>query len=200
MGYLICNKCRGYYKLQPGDNPDDFTDKCACGGDLRYAIDIEVVGDSQQAHQSINDEDQHKAESTISEYESSKSNEDKAESTIIKDKGEKSDENSNELIETPFNRRWVLIFGVLICISSLMYPIALGFGILALILGLFLYFTDSWILYLIIFSLWTFNGILILLTDSLLSTFFGVLLIFIGGSNLYRLYKKRKSKVSGHIN
>lgn len=34
-GYLICKKCGGYYKLQPGESPTDF-DKCNCGGELEY--------------------------------------------------------------------------------------------------------------------------------------------------------------------
>jgi len=43
MGYLICQKCKGYYKLQPGEKPEDFTDTCACGGNLRYAINMDVI-------------------------------------------------------------------------------------------------------------------------------------------------------------
>jgi len=35
-GYLVCNKCEGYYELKPGESPDDFTDKCECGGKLEY--------------------------------------------------------------------------------------------------------------------------------------------------------------------
>jgi hypothetical protein len=34
-GKLVCNKCGGYYKLEPGEFPDDF-DKCQCGGKLKY--------------------------------------------------------------------------------------------------------------------------------------------------------------------
>jgi hypothetical protein len=33
---MVCDKCGGYYKLQPGESPEDFTDKCECGGDLNY--------------------------------------------------------------------------------------------------------------------------------------------------------------------
>lgn len=40
MGYLLCNKCGGYYELQPGEYPDDFT-KCECGGKLEY---VESLG------------------------------------------------------------------------------------------------------------------------------------------------------------
>lgn len=35
MGYLVCEKCGGYYKLQDGESPDDFED-CQCGGKLDY--------------------------------------------------------------------------------------------------------------------------------------------------------------------
>ena len=47
---IICENCKGYYKLQPGEKQDDFNDRCACGGKLRYAIDIEVVGNQQLDH------------------------------------------------------------------------------------------------------------------------------------------------------
>ncbi len=35
MGYLICTKCKGYYKLQPEEYPEDFA-ICTCGGELKY--------------------------------------------------------------------------------------------------------------------------------------------------------------------
>lgn len=44
MGYLVCQKCRGYYEFQTGELPSDFTDKCTCGGKLRYSHSIDVVG------------------------------------------------------------------------------------------------------------------------------------------------------------
>ncbi len=34
MSYLICDKCGGYYELKPGESPENFTDKCECGGKL----------------------------------------------------------------------------------------------------------------------------------------------------------------------
>ncbi|MEL7669473.1 hypothetical protein [Methanobacterium sp.] len=33
-GYLVCNKCGGYYELQPGESSDDFDTECECGGQL----------------------------------------------------------------------------------------------------------------------------------------------------------------------
>jgi heat shock protein HtpX len=37
-GYLVCDKCNRYYELQPGESPDDFTDKCECGGTLKHVV------------------------------------------------------------------------------------------------------------------------------------------------------------------
>lgn len=34
-GYMVCRKCGGYYKLEPGELPEDF-DVCQCGGELEY--------------------------------------------------------------------------------------------------------------------------------------------------------------------
>lgn len=39
-GYLVCEKCNQYYKLLPGESPEDFTDKCECGGKLEHYEDI----------------------------------------------------------------------------------------------------------------------------------------------------------------
>lgn len=36
MGYLVCNNCDGYYKLEPGESPNDFDNQCECGGKLIY--------------------------------------------------------------------------------------------------------------------------------------------------------------------
>lgn len=36
MGFLICDKCEGYYELSPGESPEDFSDRCECGGHLKY--------------------------------------------------------------------------------------------------------------------------------------------------------------------
>lgn len=41
MGYLICEKCGGYYELQPGEKPEDFLDKCDCGGNLSFADNLD---------------------------------------------------------------------------------------------------------------------------------------------------------------
>jgi hypothetical protein len=40
MGYLVCEKCGGYYQLQKGESPEDF-DNCQCGVKLRYIDDLE---------------------------------------------------------------------------------------------------------------------------------------------------------------
>jgi len=46
-GYLYCQECGGYYQLQPGESPDDFTDKCECGGKLKYQESIHPVKDDK---------------------------------------------------------------------------------------------------------------------------------------------------------
>ena len=40
MGYLICNKCGGYYELKKDESIDDF-DFCECGGKFTYVEEIE---------------------------------------------------------------------------------------------------------------------------------------------------------------
>lgn len=32
--FLVCNKCGGYYELQPGESWKDFDTECECGGQL----------------------------------------------------------------------------------------------------------------------------------------------------------------------
>ena len=45
MGYLVREKCRVYYELQSGENPEDFDDLCECGGKLKY---LETLGSSDK--------------------------------------------------------------------------------------------------------------------------------------------------------
>ena len=40
MGYVICEKCGGYYKLEKGESFEDF-DRCQCGGSLKYVKSIQ---------------------------------------------------------------------------------------------------------------------------------------------------------------
>lgn len=42
MSYLICEKCGGYYELQPGESAEDF-DSCHCGGTLNYSNSLNTV-------------------------------------------------------------------------------------------------------------------------------------------------------------
>ena len=44
-GYLVCEECGGYYELQQGELPADFTDDCECGGKLKY---METLGSSDK--------------------------------------------------------------------------------------------------------------------------------------------------------
>jgi|GEM_PF-1375839 hypothetical protein len=64
MGYLKCNKCGGYYELQPGENPSDFSNKCQCGGKLEY---VENLNEGKASIKGVEDTDkQVKSESVDS--------------------------------------------------------------------------------------------------------------------------------------
>ena len=39
MGYLVCEKCKGYYKLKKGESAQDFS-KCECDGNLKCYDDV----------------------------------------------------------------------------------------------------------------------------------------------------------------
>jgi uncharacterized membrane protein len=43
VGYLICSKCKSYYKLQSGESTKDFIDKCDCGGKVRYIENLDII-------------------------------------------------------------------------------------------------------------------------------------------------------------
>lgn len=34
--FLVCDKCGGYYELQKGESPEEFSDECECGGHLEH--------------------------------------------------------------------------------------------------------------------------------------------------------------------
>lgn len=53
MGYLICNKCGGYYELQEGEYPENF-DRCQCGGNLGYVEEIKDSKSSRKLLSSLN--------------------------------------------------------------------------------------------------------------------------------------------------
>lgn len=40
MGYLVCQRCGGYYKLRDGESPEDFV-SCQCYGPLKYVENLE---------------------------------------------------------------------------------------------------------------------------------------------------------------
>lgn len=47
LSYLLCTKCKGYYKLQLDESPEDFKNICECGGKLKYIKDLdELMADS----------------------------------------------------------------------------------------------------------------------------------------------------------
>ena len=41
MSYLVCDSCKSYYELQPGELPNDFSDECECGGKLNFKNKID---------------------------------------------------------------------------------------------------------------------------------------------------------------
>lgn len=43
MGYLVCDKCKGYYKLEPDESPEDFEEECECGGKLEVVYNLSNV-------------------------------------------------------------------------------------------------------------------------------------------------------------
>ena len=43
MGYLICSKCKRYYKLQSDESAKNFVDDCDCGSELRYIENVDFV-------------------------------------------------------------------------------------------------------------------------------------------------------------
>ncbi|MCC7551642.1 MAG: hypothetical protein KO316_09200 [Methanobacterium sp.] len=64
MGYLICEKCGGYYELQSGESPDDFSDECECGGKLIYSETLEVLGETDRIEGTEDVEGKKKVEDT----------------------------------------------------------------------------------------------------------------------------------------
>ena len=46
MGYLICSKCKSYYKLQSGEFAKNFVGNCDCGGKYRYVENLDIVDPS----------------------------------------------------------------------------------------------------------------------------------------------------------
>lgn len=52
MGYLICERCEGYYKLNEGELPEDF-ERCQCGGKLDYVEEFEI--DENESNLYVND-------------------------------------------------------------------------------------------------------------------------------------------------
>ena len=43
MGYLICSKCKSYYKLQSGESAKNFVGNCGCCGEFRYVKNLDFV-------------------------------------------------------------------------------------------------------------------------------------------------------------
>ena len=52
MGYLVCEKCGGYYELQEGEALDDFQ-SCECGGKLKYVKNLDQLKPESNKHEKI---------------------------------------------------------------------------------------------------------------------------------------------------
>ncbi len=46
-GYLLCDNCGGSYELQEGESPEDFSDKCECGGNLNHTRNLSNTNTGQ---------------------------------------------------------------------------------------------------------------------------------------------------------
>ncbi len=68
MGYLICDKCKGYYKLDYGESPDDFSKNCECGGTLSYKEKLDF---NSLATEDTKPETEEKIEKTVSKKDDS---------------------------------------------------------------------------------------------------------------------------------
>lgn len=49
MEYLVCDKCGADIELRNGESPDDFTNKCECGGNFKFVKDLESNNNKNQA-------------------------------------------------------------------------------------------------------------------------------------------------------
>ncbi|ADZ09385.1 hypothetical protein Metbo_1141 [Methanobacterium lacus] len=68
MAYLVCDKCGGYYELQPGESPDDF-DRCECGGKLKYLTNLDYLSDDFSDYSSSDNSIDAFPKSTLNERE-----------------------------------------------------------------------------------------------------------------------------------
>ena len=42
MSYLVCKKCKSYYKLKHGEKPEDYSSECECGGKLKFTKNFNI--------------------------------------------------------------------------------------------------------------------------------------------------------------
>lgn len=69
MGYLVCDNCEGYYELQAGEKPEDFSDECECGGKLSYVETLEGIEEDIGESETIQDESVHESDDIERIYE-----------------------------------------------------------------------------------------------------------------------------------
>jgi hypothetical protein len=217
-GLSLCKNCRGYYKLQPGESPDDFTDNCACGGELRYAINIDVVGENKtfsNKNESKLDKQYNKSGYTTSKTtNNSEKHETKHKQEFnnnhytkpqgpSKEKKSKTDNPDTSWADAT-NRKGIFFIGFIIIIFGFTNGILLWVGIATWIIGVLLFLTDSWIAYLLIYVLWALGGIVAFLdgfVSQILGAIFSVIIALFGIGYIIVLAKERgkNKKIKGHI-
>jgi hypothetical protein len=52
LGYLVCEKCSGYYELKEGESINNF-ESCECGGELTYHNSIEFLNEEENLNNLI---------------------------------------------------------------------------------------------------------------------------------------------------
>ena len=50
MEYLVCDKCGTDIELRKGESPDDFADKCECGGNFNFVKDLDSNNNKNQTY------------------------------------------------------------------------------------------------------------------------------------------------------
>jgi len=93
-------------------------------------------------------------------------------------------------------RSTVLIFSLYVLLLNFSNANFIIVAILSLIISISLFFKESWIIYLIIFLLWTFGGLIVLFTSlfSIINLLTGGLVVIVGAVGLLVIAKNRIKK------
>ncbi len=100
------------------------------------------------------------------------------------------------------SRRGVLLISIFVIFIGLGNEILLIAGVLTLIIGLFLFLTDSWIIYLLTYLLWTFGaigGFLTTYTHNIIGIIGLAFVFFIGVGYIGILIQRKRKNVKGYV-